>query len=197
MLTRQRGHGIDVFNDKLAVRHPQFHVFQIMGNIKARFLHCLIERVKQVLCAWLTRIRCQASVRVRIVAQNQANGLLIGFQRVMGVFPQQTALPLRPQPDGAAKRNQAADDRIDKSRDDELFSVQCQQLQGIYRRNGKSYRRPAVVFADGQIADQGDQAASGPAYIPREYESGSVTPAIISPTSVPAERCKIRTRVAP
>ena len=31
-----------------------------------------------------------------VVAEDQPDGFLIGFQRVVGIFAQQTALPLRP-----------------------------------------------------------------------------------------------------
>lgn len=38
---RQRRHGVDMLDNKLAVRDPQFHIRQIVG-IESGFLHCLI-----------------------------------------------------------------------------------------------------------------------------------------------------------
>ncbi len=44
MLPGQGGHSVDVFDDKLTVRHPQLHIFQIMG-IKTGLLHRLIQEL--------------------------------------------------------------------------------------------------------------------------------------------------------
>ncbi|MNR68734.1 hypothetical protein D3C85_1934820 [compost metagenome] len=46
--------------------------------------------------------------RLRIGAENQANSLLVGLERIMRILAQQAALPLWPQPDHTAKRNQTA-----------------------------------------------------------------------------------------
>ena len=88
MLARQRGHGIDVFDDKLAVRDPQLHVCQIV-RVEARLLHGLVKGVEQGI---MRLVDLHALVgqrrRLRVVAQDQANGLLIRLQRVVGVLPQ-------------------------------------------------------------------------------------------------------------
>ncbi|MNO99839.1 hypothetical protein D3C76_916210 [compost metagenome] len=75
-----------MLDDKLAVRDPQLHIRQIV-RIKARLLHRLVEGVKQrIVClvdlhALIGQRRC-----FRIIAQDQPNRLLIGFERVMGVL---------------------------------------------------------------------------------------------------------------
>ena len=71
-------------------------------------------------------------------------------------MPQLAALPLWPQPDHAAKGNQAADDGVDKAGDDELLAVQRQNLQGIHGGDSKANGGPAVVATDNQVAPQRD-----------------------------------------
>ena len=157
MLARQRRHGVNVLNDKLTVRYPELHVRQIV-RIKARLLHRLVERVEQGV---VRLVDLHALIRqrggLRVVAQDEANGLLVGLQRVVGVLPEQPALPLRPQPDHAAEGNQAADQGINQPGDNKLFAVQRKQLQGVYRRHRKAHHRPAVIFADNQVAHQRDR----------------------------------------
>ena len=157
MLPGQGGHSVDVFDDKLAVRHPQLHIFQIVG-IKPGFLHRLIQGVVERV---VRLVDAHALIGQRggfwIGAEDQANCLLVGLQRIVGVFFQQAALPLRPQPDHPAEGNQAADKGVDQPGDNKLFAVKRQQLQGIYRRHRKSNHRPAIVFANDQIAEQGNQ----------------------------------------
>ena len=127
-------------------------------GIEPRLLHRLIqgvvERVVRLINAH-TLIGQRG--RFGIGAEDQANRLLVGLQRIVGVFFQQAALPLRPQPDHPAEGDQAADQRVDQPGDNKLFAVERQQLQGIYRRHRKPHHRPAIVFADNQIAEQGDQ----------------------------------------
>ena len=79
----------------------------------------------------------------------------------MSIFSQQATLPLRPQPDHATKSYQAADQRIDKTGNNKLVAIQCKQLERIDRGEGKTDHRPAVAFADNQIAHQGDDQHRG------------------------------------
>lgn len=46
VLARQNGHGVQVFDNELTVRHPQAHICQIAG-FKPRLLHRLVERGEQ------------------------------------------------------------------------------------------------------------------------------------------------------
>ena len=161
MLPRQRGHGIDVLDDKLAVRDPQLHIRQVV-RVKARLLHGLVKGVEQGVMR-LVDLHALVGQRrgLRVIAQNKTNGLLVSFQRVVGVLPEQPALPLRPQPDHAAKGDQAANQRIDQPGNNKLFPVKREQLQGIHRRYRKAHHRPAVVFADDQVAHQRDRQHTG------------------------------------
>ncbi len=94
VLARQSGHRVNMLDNKLAVGHPQLHVFQIV-RVKAGFLHRLIQRVKQRV---MRLINAHALVGQRrglmIVAEDQPDRFLIGFQRIVGIFAQQPALPL-------------------------------------------------------------------------------------------------------
>jgi len=81
---------------------------------------------------------------------------LIVFQRLMGILAQQPALPLRPQPNGAAERQHAADQRIDQARYQKMRAVQRQQLQGVNRRDRKANHRQPVVLARNQVGQQRD-----------------------------------------
>ncbi len=157
MFTRQRGHRVDMFDDELAVRHPELHIRQIV-RVKAGLLHRLIQRVEQGV---MRLVDLHPLIRqrggLRIVAQDQADSLLVGLQRVVGVLPEQAALPLWPQPDHTTKGNQTANQGIDKPGDNKLFAIERKQLQGVYRRDRKAHHRPAVVFADDQVAHQGNQ----------------------------------------
>ena len=79
MFPCQRSHCVDVFDDELTMRNPQFHVRQIV-RVEPRLLHRLVKRVEQRVMRLvdphaLIRQRCGLG----IVAKNQANGLLIGF----------------------------------------------------------------------------------------------------------------------
>ena len=87
MLARQRSHGVDMLDDKLAVGHPQLHIFQI-ARVETGLLHGLIEGVKQRVVRLInthTQIRQFGSLRVG--AENQTNGFLVGLQRSLGVLP--------------------------------------------------------------------------------------------------------------
>ncbi|SAI93475.1 Uncharacterised protein [Enterobacter cloacae] len=97
-----------MLDDKLAVRDPQLHVSQIV-RVKARLLHGLVKGVEQGVMR-LVDLHALVGQRrgLRVIAQNKTNGLLVSFERVVGVLPEQPALPLRPQPDHAAKGDQAA-----------------------------------------------------------------------------------------
>ena len=160
VLACQRGHGVDMLDDKLTVGDPQLHIFQI-ARVKARFLHGLVERVvERVVRLVYAHTLIGKLRRLRVGAQDKTNGFLVGFQCRLSVLSKLTALPLRPQPDHPAKGNQTADDGVDKARDDKLLAVQRQNLQGINRGNRKADGGPTVVATDDQVAPQRDDKHS-------------------------------------
>ncbi len=112
MLPCQGRHRVDMLDDKLTVGHPQLHIRQIR-RVEARLLHRLVEGVEQrvVRLVDLHALPGQRR-RLRIVAEDQADGLLIGLQCIMGILAQQPALPLWPQPDHSTESNQAANQGI-------------------------------------------------------------------------------------
>ena len=79
MFPCQRSHRVDVFDDELAVRDPQFHICKVV-RVKSWLLHCLVQRVEQRV---LRLVDAHALIRQRrglwIVAEDQTNGLLVGF----------------------------------------------------------------------------------------------------------------------
>lgn len=96
VLARQGGHGVDMLDNKLAVGNPQLHIFQIV-RVKTGFLHCLIQRVKQRVMRLVDAHSLIGQRRgLMVVAEDQPDSILIGFQRIVGIFAQQAALPLRP-----------------------------------------------------------------------------------------------------
>ena len=116
VLAGEDSHGVDMLDDKLAVRHPQAHIFQVLG-VEARLLHRLIERVEERVVRLIDLHTLPGQLlRLLLRPQQQPQCILIGFQRVVGVLTQQPALPLRPQPQHAAEGDQAAHQRVHQAR---------------------------------------------------------------------------------
>ena len=72
----------------------------------------------------------------------------------MGILPQQSALPLRPQPDRTAEGEGAADQGIDKPGHQKMHAIHRQKLERIHRRHRHTHHRQPVVFPQHRVRYQ-------------------------------------------